>query len=137
MLEHMGPSFKVGSPFHLQIFIKNNRKPLPIIITPDCILRNPQTSPPPARSRWPPVPSGNILESTCRLGGAAGGSRLIGGKFCWLNVKHTSLVRSWVHQMWPASTENLLSLLAFRRFPQRGRGGLAGKRQDITQGCGA
>eukprot|EP00983_Pelagomonas_calceolata_P081777 1155691-Pelagomonas_calceolata.AAC.4 len=44
----------------------------------------PKTTPPRAHNKWPPRPSGHILGSTCRLGGAAGGLGHTGGEFGWL-----------------------------------------------------
>eukprot|EP00983_Pelagomonas_calceolata_P016776 528313-Pelagomonas_calceolata.AAC.6 len=70
---------KVAGAYSSQVFACGDTSEeailFPFVITPlDYLLSIPRNSPPPARSRRPPGHSGHILGSTCRLGGAAGGS---------------------------------------------------------------
>eukprot|EP00967_Tisochrysis_lutea_P112043 scaffold176658_cov23-Tisochrysis_lutea.AAC.1 len=84
-------------------------------------LETPQSILPPACSRWPPGHSGRILGFTCRLEGAAGGFGHTGVEFGWLSA-----------QTRRPSAQQLSG--GMRRID---RGGLAGIRQNITQGLGA
>eukprot|EP00983_Pelagomonas_calceolata_P131175 1161749-Pelagomonas_calceolata.AAC.6 len=70
----------------------------------------PQKSPPPARSRWPPLHSGHTLGSTCRLGGAAGGLEHTRGEFGWLSAQ---ICRHSAQQASPNGTSTALKSCFF------------------------